>query len=49
MIYIVHIYYSEHGASDIEHFEMAYNYGYGKGMTAQKKPTPPVSSSKKAR
>ena len=36
MIYTVHIYYSKHGTSDVEHFEMAYNHGYGKGMTAQK-------------
>ena len=45
----LHIHYSNHGASDLEHFEMANNYGYGKGMLAQKKPTPPVTSPKKLR
>ena len=35
MMYTVHIYYSKHGASDVERFEMSYNYGYGKGMTVR--------------
>ena len=48
MIYTVHIYYSKHGTSDVEHLEMAYNYGYGKGMFAQTKPLPPVLPPKKA-
>ena len=45
IIYTVHIYYSKHGTSDIEHFEMAYS----KGMPAQKKPIPSVSPPNKAR
>ena len=49
MIYIVCIHYSKHGTSDVEHFEMEYNYGYGKGMTVQRKPIPPVPPPKKAR
>ena len=49
MIYTVHIYYSKHGTSDVEHLEMSYNYGYGKGMPAQSKPIPPVSLQNKAR
>ena len=28
-------YYSKHGASAVEHFEMPYNHSYGKGITAQ--------------
>ena len=36
MIYTVHTYCGKHGATDIEHFEMTYNHGYGKVMTAQK-------------
>ena len=36
-------------ASDVERFEMSYNYGYGKGMTEQKKQNPPVPPPKKAR
>ena len=49
MIYTVHIYYSKHGVSDVEHLEISYNYGYSKGMTARKKPIPPVPPPKKAR
>ena len=49
MKYTVHIYYSEHRTTDLEHFEMANNYSYGKGMPAQRKSTPPVPPSKKAR
>ena len=49
MTYTVHIFYSRNGTSDVEHFEMASNYGYGKGTLAQWKPTSPVSPSKKAR
>ena len=49
MIYTVHIYYSKYGTSDVEHFEMANNYSYGKGMTAQRKPITPVLPPKKAR
>ena len=46
MIYTVLIYYSKHGTSDVEHFEMAYNDGYGKGMTGQKQGPPSVPSNK---
>ena len=49
MIYTVNIYYSKHGTSDVDHLEMSSNYGYGKGMLAQRKPIPPVSPPKKAR
>ena len=49
MIYTVHIFYSKHGTSDVEHFEMANNYGHGKGTLAQRQPTSPVSPSKNAR
>ena len=49
MIYTVCIYYSKYGISDVEHFEMSYNDGYGKGMTAQRKPIPPVPPLNKAR
>ena len=45
----LHIYYSNHGASDVEHFEMANNYSYGKGIPVQKNPTPPVPPPKKPR
>ena len=45
----VHIYYSKHGASDVKHFEIPYSYGYGIGMTEQKKQNPPVPPPKKAR
>ena len=48
MIYTVHIYYSEQVPSDVEQLEVVYNYSYGKGMTAQKKPIPPVLSVNKA-
>ena len=41
--------YSKHGLSDVEQFEVLYNYSYGKGMTAEKKAIPPVSSSNKAK
>ena len=49
MIYTVHIYNSKHGVSDEEQLEMAYNYGYGKGMSAHTKPLPSVPSPNKAR
>ena len=49
MTYIVHIYYSKRGASDVEQFEAPYNYTYGKGMTGRKTPIPPVPLPKKAR
>ena len=49
MIYTVHITYSKDVASDVEHFEMSNNHGYGKGMCAQTKPLPPVPPPKKAR
>ena len=49
MVYIVHIYYSKHEFSDVEHVEMSYNYGYGKGMHAQMKPLPPIPPPKKTR
>ena len=44
MMYTVYIYLSEHGTSDVEHFEMAYNHVYGKEMAAQKAGHPSVSS-----
>ena len=43
-IYTVFIYYSKHGASDVEHFEMTYNHNCGKGMTAQKQGPPSIPS-----
>ena len=46
MIYTVHIYYSKHGASDVEHLEMSYNHDYGKGVTTQKQGPPSVPSKK---
>ena len=49
MIFTVHIYYSKHGTSDVVHIEMPYNYCYGKGMTAQRKPIAPIPPPKKAR
>ena len=49
MIYSVHIYYSKHGTSGVEHFEMVYNQGYGEVTTAQKKPVPSALPPKKAR
>ena len=49
MIYTVHIYFSKHETSDVEHLKMSYNYGYGKGMPAQRKPIPPLPCPKKAR
>ena len=49
MIYTVHIYCSNHGTSDVEHFEMTYKHGYGKGMTTQRKQIPPVPPSTKPR
>ena len=49
MIYIVHIYYSKHGTSDVEQYQVPYNYTYGKVMTAQTKPIPPVPPPKRAR
>ena len=44
MIYTVHIYYSKHGTSDVEHFEMTDNINCAKGMTAQKQRFPSVPS-----
>ena len=49
VIYVVQIYYSKHGVSDVEHFEIPSNYGYGKSMTEQKKQNPPVPPPKKTR
>ena len=46
MTYTVHIYYSKHGTSDVDHFEMAYNHIYGKGMTAQRQEPPSVPPKK---
>ena len=40
MIYIVHVYYSKHGASDVEHFEMPHNHIYDKELSAQKQGVP---------
>ena len=49
MTYTVHISYSKNRPSDVEHFEMANNYGYGKGMSALRKPIPLVPPPKKSR
>ena len=49
MIYTVHKYYSKRETSDVEQFEMAYNHGYGKGISARNKPIPPVPPPNKAR
>ena len=49
MTFTVHVYYSKHEVSDVEHFDVHYNYSYGKGMPAQRKPIPPVPPPKKAR
>ena len=49
MIYTVHIYYSKHGTLDVEHFETQSNYSYDKGMTAKRKPLPPIPPPTKAR
>ena len=46
MIDTVHIYYSKHGASDVEHFEMTYSNDCGEGMTAQKQGPPSLHSKK---
>ena len=48
IIYTVHIHYSKHAASIVEHFDVHYNYGYGKGMTSQRNVIPPVPPPKKA-
>ena len=37
-------YYSKHGASEREHFQIVNNHSYGKGMTAQEEGHPSVSS-----
>ena len=44
MTYTVHIYCSKHGTSEAELLKMAYNYDYGKVMTAQKQQLPSVPS-----
>ena len=44
VIYIVHIYYSKHGTSDVDHFEMTDNHNCSKGMAAQKQGLPSVPS-----
>ena len=49
MLETVHIYYSKHGASDVEHFDVHCNYCYDKEMITQGKPIPPVPPPKKAR
>ena len=49
IIYNVHIYYSKHGLSDAEQFEVLHNCSYGKSMTAEKKGIPPVPPPKNAR
>ena len=49
MIYTVHIYYSKHETSAVERLEIPHNYGYGKDMTAQTKPLPPVPLPTKAK
>ena len=49
VLFTVHIYYSKHGALDVERFDVHYNYGYGKGMSAQTKPLPSVPPPKKTR
>ena len=43
------IYYSNHGALDVQHFEMANNYSYGKGIPEEKKSTLSVPPPKKLR
>ena len=45
----MHIYYSKHETSGVERFEIPHNYCYGKGMTAQTKPLPPVPLPTKAK
>ena len=47
MIYTVDVYYSKNVTSGEEHFEIPY-YCYGKGMTGQKKPIPPIPPRSKA-
>ena len=49
IIYTVHIYYSKHGTSDEENFQISYNCCYDKGMTSQRKPIPHVLPPKKTR
>ena len=49
MIYIVYTYYSKLRGSDVEQFEVPYNYTYGKGMNARKKPLLPVPLPKRSR
>ena len=49
MIYNVDIYYSKHGLSDAEQFEVLNNCSYGNGMNAKKKAIPPVPPPKKPR
>ena len=48
MKYTVHICYSEHETSVVKHFDVQCNYCYGKEMSAQTKPLPPVPLPKKA-
>ena len=45
----VHIHYSKHRISDVEQLQVPHIYTYGKVMTTQKKPIPPVPPAKKAR
>ena len=51
MLYTVYIYiyYSKHETSDVEHFEIPCNYGYGKGMIVERRPLLPLPSPTKAR
>ena len=37
MTYTVHVYYSKYKTPDVEHFEMANNYGYGKRCLTKEK------------
>ena len=44
VIYTIHIYYSKHGTSDVDHFEMTDNHNCSKGMAEQKQGLPSVPS-----
>ena len=45
-VYIVHIYHSKHGNSDVEYFEIPYNHSFDKEITAQKQEPPLVPPKK---
>ena len=46
---MVHIYYSEHRTTNVEHFEMVNDHDNCKGMPTQRKPTPPFPPTKETR